>query len=71
MEIKTKFNIDDKVFILDSDNTSIKEVAVKMIHVSDVGVSYSVVDTDYTVVREYQAFASKEELLEKLKESLD
>lgn len=72
MTIETKFNVGDKVFILDAVYTAIKEATIGMIIVSTgthipTKVSYSIENDSYLNFTEDQLFATREELLEKLK----
>ena len=72
MTIETKFNIGDKVYILDAANTSIKEATIGLIIISTgthipTKVSYSIENESYLNFTEDQLFSTREGLIERLK----
>lgn len=72
MTIETKFNVGDKVYILDALNTTIKEATIGLIIASSgthtpTKVSYSIENESYLNFTEDQLFSTREELIERLK----
>ena len=72
MTIETKFNVGDRVYVLDALNTTIKEATIGLIIVStgthiQTKVSYSIENESYLNFSEDQLFSTREELIERLK----
>lgn len=72
MTLETKFNIGDKVYVLDTVNTAIKEATISLITVSTgthipTKIIYSTEEEIYLNFTEDQLYSTREELIEKLK----